>query len=76
MVLVDLGWLRLRGQFTKALAGRRIGAFLEQQGFLWIKVGQLLSLREESFPRSFAESCPGFSSRPAASPFRSRGKRS
>lgn len=52
-VMLGLGLLRLVGKLTPTIAGQRIRHFLEEQGFLWVKVGQLLSLREDVFSTDF-----------------------
>lgn len=52
-MLVGFGWLRLRGKLTWVAAGKRTRDFLEKQGFLWIKLGQLLSLRTDVFSVDF-----------------------
>lgn len=52
-VMLLLGWMRLRRKLTGEVAGRHVRQFLERQGFLWIKVGQLLSLREDLFSAEF-----------------------
>jgi ubiquinone biosynthesis protein len=46
--------LRLRGEFTPAVAGSELRKLFERLGGLWIKAGQLLSLRIDLFP---AELC-------------------
>jgi ubiquinone biosynthesis protein len=52
-MLAGLGWLYLRGKLTPEAAGRRVRIFLEQHGFLWVKVGQLFSLRTDVLGRDF-----------------------
>jgi ubiquinone biosynthesis protein len=47
--VAGLVWLRLRGRSTPAERARRLRLVLERLGGLWIKVGQLLSLRTDIF---------------------------
>jgi ubiquinone biosynthesis protein len=51
--LVQVSWLRIRGRLTGAEAGRRLREALERLGGLWIKFGQLLSLRTDVFSYEF-----------------------
>jgi ubiquinone biosynthesis protein len=48
-------WLRVRGGLTGAEFGRRLRDALERLGGLWIKFGQLLSLRTDVFPYDFCK---------------------
>lgn len=50
---LGLAWLRLVRRYTDAEAGRRTRVLLERLGGLWIKVGQILSLRLDLFPQAF-----------------------
>src|SRR6516165_5220695 len=50
---VQVAWLRVWGRLTGAVAGRRLREALEQLGGLWIKFGQLLSLRTDVFSYEF-----------------------
>lgn len=52
-LLLELAWLRAFGDWSGEHAGQRTRRFLEEQGFLWIKLGQLLSLHEEIFGIDF-----------------------
>ncbi|MGE3805634.1 MAG: ABC1 kinase family protein [Gemmataceae bacterium] len=52
-LLAVLGWLRLRGKLTSESAGRRVRTLLEQLGFLWVKLGQILSLQTDVFSSEF-----------------------
>jgi ubiquinone biosynthesis protein len=52
-VMAGLGWLRLRGKLTGEIAGKRMRTFLEHQGFLWVKLGQVLSLQTDVFSADF-----------------------
>jgi ubiquinone biosynthesis protein len=46
-------WLRIRRRGDPAEYGRRFRRLLEDLGGLWIKMGQLLSLRADLFPLEF-----------------------
>ena len=46
--------LRLTGRGTPAAYGRHLRLLLEDFGGLWVKLGQLLSLRVDVFPLAFA----------------------
>jgi ubiquinone biosynthesis protein len=45
--------LRLRGQLAGKVAGRMVRETFEHLGGLWLKAGQLLSLRVDLFPQEF-----------------------
>src|SRR5688572_2737875 len=47
--LIPVLWLRLWGRLSTEDFARRLRLYLEQMGGLWIKVGQLLSLRRDLF---------------------------
>jgi ubiquinone biosynthesis protein len=49
--LLSVAWLALTRKLTKATFAVRLRVFLEKMGFLWIKAGQLLSLRSDLLPR-------------------------
>lgn len=51
-LLAIIVW-RLRGQLDGAVAGRRLRESFERLGGLWLKAGQLLSLRIDLFPQAF-----------------------
>ncbi len=51
--LAGLLKLRLQGTLTGAVAGIELRQTFERLGGLWLKVGQLLSLRIDVFPREF-----------------------
>jgi ubiquinone biosynthesis protein len=51
--LVSLFWYWIRGQLTPSECGRLLRMRLEKIGGLWIKVGQLVSLRRDLFPNEF-----------------------
>lgn len=62
--------LKLIGRLDAATVGKRLGAFCQQNGILWIKVGQVLSMRSDIFPRELCtamarlqEKAEGFSTR-------------
>jgi ubiquinone biosynthesis protein len=50
-----LAWLRLAGALDAHVAGERLRHGFEQLGGLWLKVGQLLSLRIDLFPLGFCQ---------------------
>ena len=50
---VQLAWLRISGRLTGAESGRRLRDVFERLGGLWIKFGQLLSLRTDVFSYEF-----------------------
>jgi len=50
-----LAWLRLTGALDARVAGARLRHGFEQLGGLWLKVGQLLSLRIDLFPLGFCQ---------------------
>ncbi|MCB1822390.1 MAG: AarF/ABC1/UbiB kinase family protein, partial [Candidatus Competibacteraceae bacterium] len=45
--MLEMLWLRLTGRRTPEMHARRLREVFEQMGGLWIKVGQLLSLRAD-----------------------------
>ncbi len=51
--LAGLLKLRVRGSLTGQVAGAELRETFERLGGLWLKVGQLLSLRIDVFPREF-----------------------
>ena len=53
--LAGEGWRALRGRREPKDSGRRLRALLEQLGGIWIKVGQLLSLRIDLFHVDFCQ---------------------
>ena len=46
-------WLKLRGRSSPVVAAARLSAFLQKMGALWVKAGQLISLRSDIFPPDF-----------------------
>jgi ubiquinone biosynthesis protein len=50
-----LAWLRLTGGLDARVAGVRLRERFEHLGGLWLKVGQLLSLRIDLFPLGFCQ---------------------
>src|SRR6516165_491383 len=50
---VQLAWLRISGRLTGAESGRRLREAFERLGGLWIKFGQLLSLRTDVLSHEF-----------------------
>jgi ubiquinone biosynthesis protein len=49
-LVVRLSWLRLTRRLTPRDLGRKLAQFLCKMGVLWIKVGQLLSMRPDMLP--------------------------
>jgi ubiquinone biosynthesis protein len=54
-LLARLTALRLRGALTPAAAGDTVRTAFEDLGGLWLKAGQLLSLRVDLFPKEFCQ---------------------
>src|SRR5439155_1720531 len=50
---VSVGWLWVRRRLTAREYSRRLRLIFERLGGLWIKLGQLLSLRTDVFSREF-----------------------
>jgi ubiquinone biosynthesis protein len=50
---LSLGWDMLRGRLTRQSFARKLRKEFERLGGLWIKFGQLMSLRSDVFPREF-----------------------
>ena len=50
---VVIAWLFLRRRLTRQVFGKRLRQMFESLGGMWIKFGQLLSLRSDIFPREF-----------------------
>ena len=46
-------WLKLRGKLSRGEFARRLRGVLEELGGVWIKLGQLLSLRNDVFSTEF-----------------------
>lgn len=46
-------WLRLRGMATGDRVGQMVAESCERQGVLWVKVGQLLAMRNDIFSQEF-----------------------
>ena len=53
--LLPILWLRIRGKLSTEEFSKRLRVYLEEMGGLWIKGGQLLSLRRDLFPPTFCE---------------------
>src|SRR6516165_12824408 len=53
VLFAKLWWWRLTGRFNPAKAGAETRRRLEQLGGMWIKLGQLLSLRVDLFSKEF-----------------------
>jgi ubiquinone biosynthesis protein len=60
---LQLGALRLRGRLDPRTLGRCLSAFCLEMGVLWIKVGQLLSMRSDLLPREVIEELAGLQDR-------------
>lgn len=70
LLCLKLLGLKLTGRLEARKAGRLIGDFCQRMGVLWIKVGQLISMRSDIFPRELCaelaklqERAEGFSPR-------------
>ncbi len=50
---LGIAWLFVRRRLTRQLFAQRLRAMCESLGGLWIKFGQLMSLRSDVFPREF-----------------------
>src|SRR5712691_6285665 len=50
---LSLGWDMLRGRLNRQSFARKLRREFERLGGLWIKFGQLMSLRSDVFPREF-----------------------
>ena len=61
-------WLRLRGRSDSYVAGVKLRETFEALGGLWLKVGQLLSLRIDVFPQAFCEELSKLQSRSVGFP--------
>ena len=66
--MFGLLWLRLRGRATSVAAGTTLRETFERLGGLWLKVGQLLSLRIDLFPQPFCEELAKLQSRSVGFP--------
>jgi len=60
--------LRLRGPVTGEVAGRMVRETFEHLGGLWLKAGQLLSLRVDLFPQEFCQELATLENRSVAFP--------
>jgi ubiquinone biosynthesis protein len=49
-MLLKILYLKIIGRLTARTIGRLFGDFCQQMGVLWVKVGQLLSMRSDLFP--------------------------
>ena len=54
-VVVRISWLKLTGRLTSKDLGTRLAQFLCKMGVLWIKVGQLLSMRPDLLPANVCD---------------------
>ena len=52
---LPLLWLRMTGKLTEKIFAVRIREFLEVMGGLWIKAGQLISLRRDAFSKELCD---------------------
>ncbi len=52
-MLVAFGALKLTGRLDYKLVARLLGDFCLESGVLWIKLGQLMSMRSDLFPMEF-----------------------
>ncbi|WGF87513.1 ABC1 kinase family protein [Marinivivus vitaminiproducens] len=54
-VFFKLLWLRIKGEGSPARTGRELRAVFERLGGLWMKVGQLMSLRRDALPTELCD---------------------
>ena len=52
---IQIGWLRVSGKLDHAAIGRLLRQFCLRMGVLWIKTGQLISIRRDLFPRGVCD---------------------
>lgn len=52
---VFLLWLKIIGKADSSTVGRALAEFFQKMGVLWIKLGQLLSLRMDIFPKEICD---------------------
>lgn len=64
----QLLWLRFRGRADSRLVGQMVRETFEQLGGLWLKAGQLLSLRVDLFPKAFCQELAQLQNRSYAFP--------
>jgi ubiquinone biosynthesis protein len=57
--LIGTLWLAVTGQLTQQLYARRLRDLFEKAGGLWIKVGQLLALRRDTFSPELCDELSG-----------------
>jgi ubiquinone biosynthesis protein len=48
-------YLKIIGRLTARIIGRTFGDFCQEMGVLWVKMGQLLSMRSDLFPPELCE---------------------
>src|SRR5437867_3400231 len=54
-VIGSILWLRITGKFSEKIFAERVREFLETMGGLWIKAGQLISLRRDAFSEELCD---------------------
>src|SRR5215510_4230730 len=57
--LLSMLWLRISGRLTSKVYARRLRDLLEMMGGLWIKVGQLIALRRDTFSTEVCDELSG-----------------
>ena len=55
LVLLRMVLLKLSGRFTVTKAGHLIANYCQQMGLLWVKFGQVLSVRSDIFPPALCD---------------------
>ncbi len=55
LLLLRVLWLRLTGRLNMRRLGRMIRELCQRMGVLWIKVGQLVSIRRDLFPQEVCD---------------------
>jgi ubiquinone biosynthesis protein len=61
-------WLRFKGEINADIVGRMVRETFEHLGGLWLKAGQLLSLRVDLFPKAFCQQLAQLQNRSFAFP--------
>jgi ubiquinone biosynthesis protein len=63
--------LKIIGRLDAKAVGKHLGDFCQQSGILWIKVGQLLAMRSDIFPRELCTEMARLQDRAEGFPFKS-----
>ena len=68
-LVAGLLWLRVTLRLTPAEHARRLGAFLQRMGTIWVKAGQVMGMRSDLLPAEFATELVHVRDRGAGFPF-------